>query len=287
MPLKDPIARKAYQQARAAQMTPEERLELNARNRAWYAASRQDRLEKAQERRRARGVQPKAPAVDKSCQQCGQAFRVKASHAARRLYCSDVCWKAAIATPYTTIICQRCGRSFERPTALVRSQGVRYCSKDCEYPPVLERFWSYVKICPHPPYCLYCCWEWQGTMNSYGYGMFSIKHEPFMAHRVSWELHNNCSIPQGSLREICQHLCHNPGCVNPWHLSLSSQKENLLESFKSNRFTRMYKLSKEDVQLIRSLAAEGISYRTLAAQFHIHVKYVGAIVRRKSWKRLP
>jgi hypothetical protein len=34
------------------------------------------------------------------------------------------------------------------------------------------------------------CWEWIGHLQRKGYGWFSIKHKSYLAHRISWILHN-------------------------------------------------------------------------------------------------
>jgi HNH endonuclease len=59
------------------------------------------------------------------------------------------------------------------------------------------------------------CWKWTGARNATGYGHISAgRGVCLMAHRVSWELHRG-PIPDG---HQIDHLCRNPGCVNPDHL---------------------------------------------------------------------
>ncbi|MCG7596313.1 HNH endonuclease [Mycobacterium sp. PSTR-4-N] len=70
------------------------------------------------------------------------------------------------------------------------------------------------------------CWEWTAYKNSAGYGKFRLDGESRLAHRVSFEWANG-PIPEGM--EI-DHICHNPGCVNPAHLRLATgslNKQNL------------------------------------------------------------
>ena len=66
------------------------------------------------------------------------------------------------------------------------------------------------------------CWEWTGSKNTAGYGLFRSDAKSRAAHRISYELHKG-SIPEGSLID---HQCHNPGCVNPSHLVLATIKQN-------------------------------------------------------------
>ena len=67
------------------------------------------------------------------------------------------------------------------------------------------------------------CWLWQGGKNNLGYGMIRDENKMRTSHRVSYEEHNNTSIPKG----LCvMHSCDNPCCVNPNHLSVGTRKDN-------------------------------------------------------------
>lgn len=78
------------------------------------------------------------------------------------------------------------------------------------------RFWSKVDKSQG-------CWEWHGTKNADGYGMFSIGRPiRVLAHRHAWALLVG-PIPEGKQLD---HQCHNPACVNPAHLREVSNKEN-------------------------------------------------------------
>ncbi|MFA6325045.1 MAG: HNH endonuclease [Candidatus Paceibacterota bacterium] len=75
------------------------------------------------------------------------------------------------------------------------------------------------------------CWNWLGSKSSKGYGRFKIKGKLYSPHRISYELING-PIPKGMF--IC-HKCDNPACVNPGHLFLGTQSDNMKDCFKKGR----------------------------------------------------
>lgn len=71
------------------------------------------------------------------------------------------------------------------------------------------------------------CWFWIATVNNKGYGQLNGKY----AHRVSYELSNG-PIPQGM---FVLHSCDVPCCVNPAHLRVGTQKDNMKDAAKRDR----------------------------------------------------
>lgn len=71
------------------------------------------------------------------------------------------------------------------------------------------------------------CWEWTGTRNKQGYGVVcvAIDKRPtgIPAPRIQW-MHCHGEIPSGM---VVMHTCDNPCCVNPKHLRLGTQGDNL------------------------------------------------------------
>lgn len=67
------------------------------------------------------------------------------------------------------------------------------------------------------------CWEWAGVHTALGYSRIYIDGKYHLAHRFAYELLVG-SIPVGM---VLDHLCRNPGCVNPDHLEPVTDAENI------------------------------------------------------------
>ena len=74
------------------------------------------------------------------------------------------------------------------------------------------------------------CWNFTGA-NRNGYGCMKFNGALIDAHRISWIIHFG-EIPKGLF--IC-HKCDNRKCVNPDHLFLGTQKDNMKDCFNKGR----------------------------------------------------
>src|SRR3990167_1599280 len=94
---------------------------------------------------------------------------------------------------------------------------------------LLERFERFFKK------TIDSCWVWQGSCNHKGYGQFGISSGNMKpAHRISYGIYKG-HIPNGKF--VC-HSCDNPPCVNPAHLFVGTNRDNMIDMFCKNRGNR-------------------------------------------------
>ena len=128
------------------------------------------------------------------------------------------------------------------------------------------------------------CWEWLASKHPFGYGQF-IRSS---AHRWSFKFHVG-KIPKG---KYILHNCDNPSCVNPKHLRIGSQKENIVECSIKDRISfgikrPNSKLTDENVLKIRKLyATSEISQMKLAQKFNVSQRNIFNILHNVRWKRV-
>jgi len=132
------------------------------------------------------------------------------------------------------------------------------------------------------------CWQWTGNHHQYGYGLLKIDGKQIRAHRISWELKNG-AIPAG-LHIL--HRCDTPSCVNPDHLFLGTQADNIADKLAKGRQARGERLHSSKLKVvqvieIKRLLAAGAKNRTLARQFDVTPTAIRAIAAGRAWKHIP
>jgi hypothetical protein len=145
---------------------------------------------------------------------------------------------------------------------------------------VSDRFWSKVDATAGAG----GCWPWVASLNRTGYGQLSCGRVPRLAHRISWTLHNG-PIPRN---QHVLHTCDNPACVNPAHLFIGSQADNMRDMAAKGRQARgdrqgQAKITERDVREIRCRAADGETQRSLAHRFGISQVEVQRVCARERW----
>ena len=131
------------------------------------------------------------------------------------------------------------------------------------------------------------CWTWNGSKTSGGYGSVTYEGKFTVCHRVSWELTNG-PIPNG-LRVL--HKCDNPPCVNPDHLFLGTQADNMRDAYRKGRVmirrgsdTIWSKLTEEDIPAIRCMYGEGFTQAAIARQFGVATDTIWDVTHGRTWR---
>jgi hypothetical protein len=128
------------------------------------------------------------------------------------------------------------------------------------------------------------CWVWMGTTTVRGYGQIISNTRKHYAHRASYEAFIG-PIPEGM--NVC-HTCDNVYCVNPAHLFLGTQKQNLEDMAKKKRSTwginnPRAKLDIDDVKNIKHLLLTKMSEAGIAKQYSVSRQTINNIKNGKVW----
>jgi hypothetical protein len=75
------------------------------------------------------------------------------------------------------------------------------------------------------------CWNYTAYKNDLGYGRLRSNGKQVLAHRLSYESFHG-ALPKELL--VC-HKCDNPSCVNPDHLFLGTNTDNIRDSINKGR----------------------------------------------------
>jgi hypothetical protein len=143
--------------------------------------------------------------------------------------------------------------------------------------PPIDRFWRSVKKTKG-------CWLWTAGKDTNGYGQFSIKSVATSVHRFSYELHFGEIKHDNTYHGICVlHKCDTPSCVNPDHLVLGTQLDNIKD--RDSKMRMAHKISRETAEKIRG---EYIPYKvsqyTLGKKYGISRGTVEDIIHKRIWK---
>jgi hypothetical protein len=147
------------------------------------------------------------------------------------------------------------------------------------------RFWSKTKIGKKND-----CWEWAHSFRKgVGYGQFSYYGYAEFAHRVAWLLTN------GPIKKGLQvlHKCDNRKCVNPNHLFLGTQRENIHDMINKKRDALFgdrnpsAKLTKKAVLEIRKIRkTQKITIRRIAELYGVSYTTIWQILHKERWSWL-
>jgi hypothetical protein len=227
------------------------------------------------------------------CSFCGTVFpkrHERPERAEYHTYCSVLCAREGRKLRRPVVHCHHCHREFT--SYPYRKKTIKYCSNACKYE---RNLWDRIDTSGGPD----ACWEWQGT-RMLGYGIKMSSGKNMRVHRLVYALYNG-PIPPGL---IVLHLCDNPPCCNPAHLSCGTHRDNLLDAYSKGRAkgfaagvqrrgsqNSSAKLTEE--QVLEILALRHRPYgtgrkigRELAQRFHVSPSTIEAIWAGRIWAHM-
>jgi hypothetical protein len=156
------------------------------------------------------------------------------------------------------------------------------------------------------------CWEWMASCINSGYGQIRVDGKGVLAHRFSYD-HFIGPIPDGHY--VCHH-CDNPSCVNPEHLFLGTQSDNMMDRDNKGRHPsvthpervargqhhgsktcpeRIVRGERHGNALLTSdivrkareeYARKGITYKQLAKKYGVSTMGIYKAIQGETWKHL-
>jgi hypothetical protein len=147
---------------------------------------------------------------------------------------------------------------------------------------VLTRDYIYARSMPVPESG---CWLWLPSWEQDGYGRLKASQQVWLAHRASWFAFNG-PIPDGM---DVLHRCDVRACVNPAHLFLGTNLDNVRDRMAKGRSCRgsrraNAKLTEDAIPGIRAAVAEGMSVAGVARDLGVDRSVVSRICSGRVWK---
>lgn len=125
------------------------------------------------------------------------------------------------------------------------------------------------------------CWNYLAGKTWCGYGKFWDSKIRTTAHRFSYEFHFG-RVPDGM---SVLHKCDNRACVNPKHLFLGTNKDNLIDAAMKGRI-KGQKLKNSDIKKIKILVKEGKTHFVVSEIFGVSRPTITRIIGDKTHKYL-
>lgn len=128
-----------------------------------------------------------------------------------------------------------------------------------------------------------------------GYGRYRYKGKMVLAHRVEYCKANKISLE--SIRElVVRHKCDNPQCINPEHLELGTQADNIRDMNERGRQANVHGvdsphavLNEDQVKYIKQHTTKGCrvnGYSAIARRLGVSDVMVRFIALGKQWKHI-
>lgn len=134
------------------------------------------------------------------------------------------------------------------------------------------------------------CWEWPIGKDQDGYGLIQFAKRQMRAHIVSYTIHHG-PVPDHMLVLHDPLLCNNASCVNPKHLRVGSNAENMRDRVAAKTHAAgerngRSRLTEQAVRQIRAQHADGETMAALARDRGVSERTIFGIIYRQTWKHI-
>lgn len=183
-------------------------------------------------------------------------------------------------------VCEHCRTPFLAYRTFVNKGRARFCTIQCvgkaEASKRRERLFEKIEKTDG-------CWFWTGRLDEHGYGVVTLSSpkRTGRVHRMIWEMERG-PIPEGL---SLLHACDTPRCVNPGHLSIGTQRDNMADAKRKGRMAvgaqhGGARLSDADVLQIRALGSSGRYHYDIAKDFGVSKGQISHIIAGKGWRHI-
>jgi hypothetical protein len=122
------------------------------------------------------------------------------------------------------------------------------------------------------------CRVWTGYIDCVGYGRLQFEGFYQKSHRIAWRLANNAAIPKG-MKVL--HRCDNRTCINPDHLFLGTQAENMTDMILKGR-----NYSKITPDQVRQIMKTSGTNAEIGRKFGLATSGIWRIKNGRGWRHI-
>lgn len=129
------------------------------------------------------------------------------------------------------------------------------------------------------------CIHWMGALGRAGYGVLGFEGKTYKANRASWEVFRG-PIPAG-LHVL--HRCDQPTCINPDHLFLGTQADNMADKAQKGRTGsrseyRGLPRNKLSAHAVLAIRESTNGSHAVAREYSVHPSTIADIRAYRTWK---